>query len=43
MTELVDVVRVKDGKIQSLVEFADTALAAKLMAADSGRAEAALA
>jgi ketosteroid isomerase-like protein len=34
VTELVDVITVKDGKIQSLVEFADTALAAKLMATD---------
>ena len=35
VTELVDVIAVKDGKIRSLIEFADTALAAKLMAADS--------
>ena len=34
VTELVDVITVKDGKIQSLIEFTDTALAAKLMATD---------
>jgi ketosteroid isomerase-like protein len=34
VTELVDVITVEDGKIQSLIEFADTALAAKLMAGD---------
>jgi ketosteroid isomerase-like protein len=42
VTELVDVVTVEDGKIQSLVEFADTALAAKLMVADPAASEAAL-
>ena len=30
-TELVDIVTVSDGKIQSLTEFSDTALAARLM------------
>jgi ketosteroid isomerase-like protein len=34
VTELVDVLKISDGKIQSLVEFCDTALAAKLMASD---------
>jgi ketosteroid isomerase-like protein len=43
VTELVDVVTVADGKIQSFVEFCDTALAAKLMGADAARAEPALA
>lgn len=42
VTDLVDVVTVADGKIQSLIEFSDTALAAKLMGADSSRAEPAL-
>ena len=32
-TEMVDLVTVRDGKIVSFVEFVDTALAAKLMAA----------
>jgi len=35
VTELVDIVTVEGGKIKSLIEFADTALAAKLMAPDS--------
>ena len=43
VTELVDVVTVADGKIQSFVEFCDTALAAKLMGADTARAEPAMA
>jgi ketosteroid isomerase-like protein len=43
VTELVDVIMVKGGKIQSLIEFADTALAAKLMVADATSSEAALA
>lgn len=34
VTELVDVLTIRDGKIQSLVEFSDTALAAKLMVGD---------
>ena len=34
MTELVDVVTIRDGKIQSMTEFSDTALAAKLMSGD---------
>ena len=34
VTELVDVITIADGKIQSLTEFCDTALAAKLMATD---------
>lgn len=39
VTELVDVVTVKDGKIQSLIEFADTALAAKLMVTEAASSE----
>jgi ketosteroid isomerase-like protein len=31
VTELVDLVTVSEGKIQSMIEFSDTALAAKLM------------
>ena len=42
VTEIVDVLTVADGKIQSLIEFCDTALAAKLMGADVGRAESAM-
>ena len=42
VTEIVDVLTVADGKIQSLTEFCDTALAAKLMGADAGRAEPAM-
>ena len=34
VTELVDVVTINDGKIQSMIEFSDTALAAKLMTSD---------
>jgi ketosteroid isomerase-like protein len=34
VTELVDVVTISGGKIQSLVEFSDTALAARLMESD---------
>lgn len=36
VTELVDVLTISGGKIQSLVEFSDTALAAKMMVADIG-------
>jgi ketosteroid isomerase-like protein len=39
VTDLVDVITVADGRIQSLIEFSDTALAAKLMGADVGRSE----
>jgi ketosteroid isomerase-like protein len=42
VTEIVDVLTVADGKIQSLIEFCDTALAARLMGADAGRAESAM-
>jgi ketosteroid isomerase-like protein len=42
VTELVDVITVKDGKIESFVEFADTALAAKLMTTETSPGEAAL-
>ena len=42
VTELVDVITVQDGRIQSLIEFADTALAAKLMVADAAAGERAL-
>jgi ketosteroid isomerase-like protein len=43
VTELVDVITVEGGKIQSLIEFADTALAAKLMVTDAAGRETALA
>jgi ketosteroid isomerase-like protein len=43
VTELVDVVTVENGKIQSLIEFTDTALAAKLMRTDVTWSEQALA
>ena len=39
VTELVDVIAIENGRIRSLTEFADTALAAKLMANDVGWAE----
>ena len=39
VTELVDVLTVSDGKIQSLIEFCDTALAARLMGADANRVQ----
>ncbi len=42
VTELVDVITVRDSKIQSFVEFADTALAAKLMTTETSPGEAAL-
>jgi ketosteroid isomerase-like protein len=42
VTELVDVITVQDGRIQSLIEFADTALAAKLMVTDAAAGERAL-
>jgi ketosteroid isomerase-like protein len=34
VTELVDVITIENGKIRSFVEFADTALAARMMASD---------
>jgi ketosteroid isomerase-like protein len=42
VTELVDVITVQDGRIQALIEFADTALAAKLMVTDAAGSERAL-
>jgi ketosteroid isomerase-like protein len=42
LTELVDIVTVEGGKIKSLIEFADTALAAKMMTTDVTWGEAAL-
>ena len=43
VTEFVDVITVRDGKIQSLIEFTDTALAAKLMVTDVTWSDTALA
>ena len=43
VTEFVDVITVEGGKIQSLIEFMDTALAAKLMTTDVTWGESALA
>jgi ketosteroid isomerase-like protein len=42
-TELVDVLTIDAGKIRSMTEFCDTALAARLMGADMGRPAGAMA